>query len=159
MSFMKELKSTLVAELKSGGPVKAVSVCADTAQKLTAAFGIQNDLEIKRVSSKSRNSLNKPDDFEIKILNKFEELNSSGKIIEATEHVESFETDGVTKIRYMKPIVIQGACLSCHGSDSEVGAEVAQLIKSRYPEDKARNYKIGDLRGAISITQIIDQAH
>ena len=34
--------------------------------------------------------------------------------------------------------------------------EVKELIASKYPEDKAFGYNIGDFRGAVSIKKVIE---
>lgn len=62
-----------------------------------------------------------------------------------------FHSDVVTEpggryYRFMKPITIQPQCLLCHGP------------RSQYPFDAATGYKAGELRGAVSIKQPLDQA-
>ena len=59
--FMKELKSILIEQIQTGGVVKAVSVCSDTAQLLTNDFGVERGVFIKRVSLKNRNKNNYPE--------------------------------------------------------------------------------------------------
>ena len=66
--YMKELKSVLMENMKTGGPVQAVSVCSDTASDLTNIFSETHNVEIKRVSFKNRNPQNAPDKFEIETL-------------------------------------------------------------------------------------------
>ena len=41
-------------------------------------------------------------------------------------------------------------CLACHGET--LAEPVAQAIDRLYPEDQARGYQPGDLRGAFTIT-------
>ena len=149
--FMAGLKKILISEMKDGGPVNAISVCADTAQAMTKKFGNENNIIIKRVTRKPRNKLNTPDNFELKVLNDFEQLNSSGKITKTTEHAEVVENSEGKFIRYMKPIIVQAPCLNCQGDKASVSPETEKLIAEYYPEDTARDYKAGDLRGAISI--------
>ncbi len=61
-----------------------------------------------------------------------------------------------TYLRYMKPILIQPEGLNCHGSESIIQEEVSKLIAERYPNDKARYYKPGDLRNAVSSKKLIE---
>ena len=70
--FMSELKTVLQKNMKEGGPLQAVSVCSDTAQMLTQKYAENNNLNVKRVSLKNRNSNNIPNDFEEGILTDFE---------------------------------------------------------------------------------------
>jgi hypothetical protein len=149
--FMKSLKSVLVKEIQTNGIVDAVSVCSDTAQILTNNFGQEKGVIIRRVSSKNRNPLNKPDDFEIKALQRFEEWYKNGELLPQTELASVEEEDEKKFILYMKPIFIQPECLGCHGTENEIPDNIKLILNERYPEDKAVNFKNGDLRGAVSV--------
>ena len=70
-SFMGQLQNVLMKELRDGGPVQAISVCADTAQLLTGLVGEELGVSIKRVSGRVRNVNNAPDKYEATILEKF----------------------------------------------------------------------------------------
>ncbi len=153
--FMSSLKSILVKEMQTNGIVAAVSVCSDTAQILTNNYGVKKGLYIKRVSFKNRNPNNLPDEFESKVLKYFEELKSSNTLNEKTEYIDVVEVEGVTSVRYLKPIIMQAPCLSCHGSVENIGDDVKVILKSNYPNDKATGYQIDDLRGAVSIQKTL----
>ncbi len=51
----------------------------------------------------------------------------------------------------MKAIPTQEVCLACHGEkiDKATAAKLAKL----YPKDKARGFKVGDLRGAFTMSK------
>lgn len=151
--FLENLKSILVEKIQEEGIVNAVSICSDTALKMTENFGKSKNIEIKRVSFKNRNPANVPDEFETRVLKHFEDLHSKNEIKPETEYFELVETNGIPKIRFMKPILIQAECLNCHGSDEQMIPDVKNIITQKYPQDKAKNYKLGDLRGAISIVK------
>lgn len=154
-SFMQSLKSVLIKEIQTNGILKAVSVCSDTAQLLTNNYGISKGIYIKRVSFKNRNPLNYPDKFESNILKMFEELKSKNELKPETEYAEITEQNGIYKVRYLKPILIQPECLNCHGPEDQLSPAVKELINKLYPEDKAKNYQIDDLRGAVSIQKTL----
>lgn len=154
-NFMDSLKSILVAEIQKNGVVSALSVCSDTAQLLTVNYGFNKGLYIKRVSLKNRNPLNAPDGFESKVLNYFGELSFEGKLNETSEFTEIINLDGVSSVRYMKPIIVQAPCLSCHGTNEQISPEVKTIIQNKYPEDKATGYQMDDLRGAVSIQKTL----
>lgn len=156
MDFMKDLKSVLINQIQTKGVMQAVSVCSDTAQVLTNNFGIKKGVFIRRVSFKNRNVNNLPDDFEKKVLNKFELLHQNKELNNETEHAEIVQEEEFKYLRYLKPILIQAECLNCHGSANEIMPEVKQLINQEYPYDKAIGYKIGDLRGAVSVKKVIE---
>ena len=156
MEFMKNLKGILIKQMQTKGVVQAVSVCSDTAQVLTNNFGLQKGVYIRRVSFKNRNENNYPDDFEKKVLSKFELLKQNNELDGNTEHFETFKEGEITYIRYLKPILIQAECLNCHGSGNEILPEVKELISLKYPGDKAIGYGVGDLRGAVSVKKAIE---
>lgn len=155
MEFMKDLKGILISQIQTNGILQAVSVCSDTAQVLTNNFGVQKGVYIKRVSLKNRNVNNAPDDFEKMILNKFTRMQQNNELSGETEYAEIVEEGEFKYLRYVKPILVQAECLNCHGSENEIMPEVKQLISQAYPDDKAIGYKIGDLRGVVSLKKAV----
>lgn len=155
MEFMKDLKGVLINQIQTNGVLQAVSVCSDTAQVLTNNFGVQKGVFVRRVSFKNRNANNSPDDFEKKVLSKFELLHQNKELNNETEHVEIVQEGEFKYLRYLKPILVQAECLNCHGSETDIMPEVKQLIAQEYSNDKAVGYKIGDLRGAVSLKKVV----
>jgi len=156
MEFMKDLKGVLINQIQTNGVLQAVSVCSDTAQVLTNNFGVQKGVFVRRVSFKNRNANNSPDDFEKKVLSKFELLHQNKKLDSETKHVEIVQEGEFKYLRYLKPILVQAECLNCHGSEADIMPEVKQLIAQEYTGDKAVGYKIGDLRGAVSLKKVVE---
>ena len=156
MEFMKELKGILINQMQTNGVLQAVSVCSDTAQVLTNNFGVQKGVYIRRVSFKNRNENNFPDDFEKKVLNKFELLHQNNELNGETEHIEIVREGEFKYLRYLKPILVQAECLNCHGGVNDILPEVKQLITQEYSNDKAVGYMIGDLRGAVSVKKVVE---
>jgi hypothetical protein len=156
MEFMKDLKGVLINQIQTNGVLQAVSVCSDTAQVLTNNFGVQKGVFVKRVSFKNRNVNNSPDDFEKKVLSKFELLHQNKELNSETELAEIVQEGEFKYLRYLKPILVQAECLNCHGSETDIMPEVKQLIAQEYSNDKAVGYKIGDLRGAVSLKKVVE---
>jgi len=156
MEFMKDLKGILTNQMQTNGVLQAVSVCSDTAQVLTNNFGVQKGVYIRRVSFKNRNENNFPDDFEKKVLNKFELLHQNNELNGETEHIEMVREGEFKYLRYLKPILVQAECLNCHGGENDILPEVKQLITQEYSNDKAVGYMIGDLRGAVSVKKVVE---
>lgn len=154
-AFLESLKTVLIKEIQTNGIVKAVSVCSDTAQLLTNNYGIAKGIYIKRVSFKNRNPMNVPDEFESKVLKMFEEQFSKNQLKPESEFVEMVEDNGIYKVRYMKPIFVQPECLNCHGAEEQISDQVKDIINKIYPDDKAKGYQMGDLRGAVSILKTL----
>ena len=156
MEFIKELKGILINQMQTNGVLQAVSVCSDTAQVLTNNFGVQKGVYIRRVSFKNRNENNFPDDFEKKVLSKFELLHQNNELNSETEHIEIVREGEFKYLRYLKPILVQAECLNCHGGENDIMPEVKQLIAQEYSNDKAVGYMIGDLRGAVSVKKVVE---
>ena len=149
--FTDKLGGVLMNEMKEGGALNAVNVCYHTAQTLSRDFGIEHGVLIKRVSLKNRNANNAPDEFEAEILSKFENWNESGMLDTTTEYFEIVTEYGKKQARYMKPIIVKQLCLNCHGDKEKMDKQVLKEIESKYKNDRAVNYKVGELRGAVSI--------
>lgn len=154
--FMNELSGVLVTELRKGGPISAIKVCADTAQYLTREFSRKKGIVVKRVSFRNRNKLNAPDDFETAVLIEFEKMRDQGRLRARTEYFEVIQDDGISTARYMKPIIVRPLCLNCHGKESEIDKSVLSIVNENYKNDLARNYEVGELRGAVSIMRVLD---
>jgi len=154
-NFMESLKSILVREMQTNGIISAALVCSDTAQILTNNYGITKGIFIRRVSEKYRNPNNKPDDFEIKALDYFQRLKFEGKLNDKTEYSEIVEENDAEIVRYMKPIILQAPCLSCHGDINIIPPDVKKILNQKYPDDQAIGYQIDELRGAVSIKKTL----
>ncbi|GGP37750.1 Tll0287-like domain-containing protein [Shewanella saliphila] len=150
--FSQALKGQLQAAIKQGGLPAGVSVCQSVAPSIAA----QNSTDgwmLKRTSLKVRNSNNSPDAWELAQLNQFEQIKAASDPqtpIVIREYVAKGET---TTFRYMKAIPTQELCLGCHGSN--ITPELSTLIKQAYPDDKAINFEVGDIRGAFSLQKVM----
>jgi hypothetical protein len=152
--FSQALKGQLQAAIKQGGLINAVSVCKSVAPAI-AAENSKEGWTLTRTSLRVRNSDNTPDEWELSQLQQFELVNASGqqpadKPIVASEFIVN---DGNTQFRYMKAIPAQQLCLGCHGSNIE--PEMSALLSKTYPDDKAVNFALGDIRGAFSLKKDI----
>ena len=139
-----DLIRTLGGELKKAlsekGPAGAVKYCNLKALPLTEQVEKKYKVKIKRTSKKIRNPKNKPDKWELSALEFFE------KNPDAKYYVQKLP-DG--RIRFYKPLKIKPLCLTCHGKN--ISEDVLAVLKEKYPDDKARGYEVGDLRGVIRV--------
>jgi len=155
-----QLKQAMQGAMKSGGPIKALSVCQAQAPVITNALNTNKintnslnstptqHVSVTRTSLKVRNSTNTPDKWELKVLQQFEHDLAAGKSIKNIEYSEKVMTEQGEIFRYMKAIPTKAVCLKCHGS--EISADVQEKIANLYPKDKAVGFKKGDIRGAFS---------
>jgi len=121
----------------------------NVAKKLTDTAGFY----IKQTSLKYRNPLNKPNQIEKRILNIFEKDKSLPEYFEIGEN-----TKGEEVIRYAKPLKIKKGCLKCHGiPNKEVPPHLYKALVKDYG-NVAFNYKVGDIRGMVSVEVPMSQA-
>jgi hypothetical protein len=147
--LFQRVRGLLMEKMKDGNFVEAAEVCSNVAQNMTKEFAEEQGADVYRVSLKLRNSLNRPDKFEKKHLKMFDRLRAENQPVE--EYSEVVGAGDKRMLRYMKPVIIQESCLKCHGDSSQIPAEVRKILFEKYPKDKATGYKIGDVRGAISV--------
>ena len=151
MEFMTTLKGELQTAMKAGGPVNAIQVCNTRAPAIAAGFSGQKGWTVARTSLKYRNPDNAPDAWERKVLEQFEERKANGEDPQQMVYTEVVEDKGTKNYRFMKAIPTGPVCLACHGD--KIDAAVEARIQELYPEDRARGFKAGDIRGAFTITQ------
>jgi len=147
--LVDSVKSTLFQELGKGGYANAVRACSNLAQDIIKAHSEKYGVYVRRVSEKYRNKMDKPDDYELKILRSLDSLNRHGELPQ--EYYEVVQENGEKYLRYFKPLIVQPMCLNCHGTDEFLKKEVKEFLKEKYPDDKAVGYHAGDFRGAVSV--------
>ena len=152
--YATQLKAKLQQGMKAGGPANAIQVCNIAAEEISRQVSDQQGWKISRTSLKVRNSSNKPDTWETKVLHDFEQRMKHGEAIEKLDFSEITNKDSQPVFRYMKAIPTQGICLSCHGD--KLSPDVAAKLRELYPKDQATGFKMGDIRGAFSITRNIN---
>lgn len=155
--FIKQLGGKLKAEMKASGPVGAIAVCRDVAPDIANELSLQHGWRVTRVSSKPRNSmLGIADIWEHENLADFERRAMGGESYKDMISSQVVLEAGKSYYRFMKPIPVQEICLNCHGSDEQIPPAVTAALAEAYPHDRAKGYKLGDLRGAVSIKQPIE---
>jgi hypothetical protein len=153
-AFLEELKGRLVASIREGGPIHAIPVCNEQAPLIANKFSAENGWRVARTSLKLRNPSNAPDDWEKKGLESFEARKASGEDPQKMEYWEVVHQGDAKVFRYMQAIpTAEIPCLMCHGDG--IAKPLAAKLDQFYPEDQARGYKAGDIRGAFTITQPI----
>lgn len=136
-----KLASALMKAVQDSGVNYALQFCSLNALDLTKST--VEGVEISRVSHKPRNPLNAANSEEMDIIGRYEKLvaqnvGPSPEVVEKTDH-----------FLYYSPILIPAnLCLNCHGKPGvEIAEENFISIQMLYPEDKAIDFALGDLRG------------
>ncbi len=142
-TFMSRLKGELMQAMKTGGPEAAIEVCNTKAGPIAEQLERESGWKIGRTSLRLRNPNNAPDAWEKAGLEEFA-TRWQGKPLERYEWLN----DG-KRFRYMKSIAVQPPCLICHGEN--IAPAVAARLDALYPQDQARGYRAGELRGAFTL--------
>lgn len=150
--FFKELKGTLMKAKKSGGPVVAVKACNTKAPGI-AKNASKNGWGVARTSLKLRNEKNAPDQWELKVLKQFEARKEKGENPKDIAYAEIVNENGKRTFRMMKAIPTAELCTSCHGA--KVKPEIVNALDKYYPNDKAKGFKVGDIRGAFTLKKAL----
>lgn len=150
--YATTLKAALQKAMKAGGPMAAIPVCHTEAPKIAQEVGKKYDLHIHRTSLKPRAT--PPQPWEKTVLEQFEAQKKAGKPIGKIVWHKTVEDDGQKELRLMKAIPTGAVCLTCHGT--HVAPAVLSKITSLYPHDEATGYKVGDIRGAFSVTAALN---
>ncbi|WP_376696683.1 Tll0287-like domain-containing protein [Wenzhouxiangella sp. EGI_FJ10305] len=148
-----QLQKALQAAMAEGGPVTGIEVCRIQAPEIAenvSGPGVQ----VGRTALRVRNPDNAPDSLEARVLEHFEQRLAKG---DAPGQIETFVIRRQGERRFghwMKAIPTQGLCTACHGSN--ISPELDEAINAAYPQDQARGFSVGDLRGAFSVKVELD---
>jgi len=149
--FAGALQTELKSAMKAGGPVAAIGVCNTQAMPITEEVAAEHGMYLSRVSTKSRNPANSPNEWQAAVLEGFEKKRLDGEDITQLGWIETVSVDGGKEFRFMKAIPTGAVCLRCHGT--ELAPEVSRILADLYPEDLATGYSEGDIRGAFVVTR------
>lgn len=139
------VRGRLVDAMNHGGASNAVQVCAAEAQGIAEQVAKETGVAVGRASLKLRNPKDAPPGWVEAWL-----VAQGDKKADQTQGVEGvFDAPGGRVARFLKPIGIEGTCLSCHGDPAQMSEPVKAALAEKYPGDKATGYRMGDLRGAL----------
>lgn len=141
-SLSTRLKSAIQAE----GPSGAVAYCQVSAEDILSAVDLPDDreldAEIRRTSLRWRSPANEPTHEQRTVLELMQRSHLAGEAVQAKVDLNDDRVD------YYQAIFIQPLCLTCHGKPGEdISDETMATIDVLYPNDRARGYSPGDLRG------------
>jgi len=136
------LSTVLLDKIQKDGIDSAISFCNLNALPITQKLEQQYNVEIKRVGTRIRNKANSPDNIEKEVIKIFDRKFKNG------EELKPVIMKINNKYHYFNYIITKPFCLNCHGNpNNEIQPVTYNLIKSKYPDDEAINYKNEDFRG------------
>jgi hypothetical protein len=150
--LLDQIRGELTKEMERSGPLRSIIVCKYSAPELTSAASRQAGYRVTRVSLRPRNpALGTPDAWEQQAMLDFEKRLARGDKVETFEHVEVVTEPMGRFFRYIKAIPMGQPCLTCHGPNENISEALKAQIGVEYPNDKAVDFKPGQVRGAITI--------
>ncbi|CAA6812751.1 MAG: Cytochrome c family protein [uncultured Sulfurovum sp.] len=144
----KTLKTHLKSEMKADKTgLKAVDFCTTKADELTKEINSQlpKGVTVRRTALKTRTDKNKPDTLDSAVMESI--INDMDKKNVNLAKPLMVETPSVYRV--YKPLFITPACMKCHGNEKSIHPDVQKVITKNYPNDKAMNFQLGDLRGVV----------
>lgn len=147
-----QVRSELVKELERTGPIRAIVVCKYSVPEITSTLSRQSGMRVTRVALRPRNpALAEPDAWEQRVLLDFEKRVAKGERADMLEFAELVQEPAGKAMRYMKAIAMAQPCLHCHGPGAQIADGVRAQLAAEYPNDRAIEYQVGQIRGAISV--------
>ena len=148
--FMSELKGELKAAIRDEGLAGAIAVCREAAPELAARYSLLPGISLGRTALRCRNPENRPDAWEKKGLEIFEKRRLEGEILAGMEYWQELDAGGKKVFRYLRAIPTGSVCLQCHGE--KLSPKIKKALRRFYPGDRAVGFRLGELRGAVTIT-------
>jgi hypothetical protein len=146
--FVSTLKPQLKSAMVEGGPAHAISVCSTVAPRLADTLSAKSGWQVRRVSLKTRNASRAvPDAWEREMLKAFDQRQERGEMAANLNVAAIVGGD----YRYMQAQGVEPVCLACHGET--LAEPVKQALETHYPDDMATGYRLGEVRGAISLSK------
>jgi hypothetical protein len=139
----KALSREVINAINEGGVQHAVGYCHLKSSPLIDSLSRKYHVKISRVSDRYRNAQNKPGELDLTVINAYQEQLARGSELEPHLEVTSDEV-----IYYSPILILNPLCLNCHGVPGNTAEQPnIDFIRTKYPEDKAVGYILGDLRG------------
>ncbi len=144
--LLTALLSELTAEINENGVAEAINYCALEALPITHRISDEEGVVLSRVSHRFRNPLNAANEAELKLIENYTHLQQAG------EPLSPVVVAGRGTKTFYSPIVLGAPlCLSCHGSSVEIDPRVMAVINERYPDDRAVDFNLGEVRGMFKV--------
>ena len=142
------LGKKLMSAIAKNGPDGAVEFCNINALSLTDSLSLAYGAQIRRVTDKPRNPLNKASSRELIHIEDFKEKLATGN---ALEPVLDLNKDG--QVTFYSPIITNAMCLQCHGKpEVQIVTSTLSRLDMLYQKDMAREYKEDEVRGIWAIS-------
>jgi hypothetical protein len=149
-TLQRDLLAALSQAMSASGAAGAIGVCNEKAPQIASKISADTSLDIGRTALRIRNPANAPDAWEKDVLARFAAELAAGKPPAGMEDYIVEQGPEGWRLRWMRPIVLQPMCTSCHGTD--IGSDIGEILSGLYPGDQATGFSPGEFRGAFTAT-------
>ncbi len=140
------VKPALMGALKTDKTgIEGMEMCSVSAIEMGKKYNasLPKDSSIRRTALKYRNPNNKPDATDVVVMEKLKSDNSFKKPL---------VVDMGDNYRVYKALPVHKPCLVCHGDTKTMSPSMLKIIKEKYPNDLAVDFKEHEFRGVIVST-------
>ncbi|RZM78980.1 Tll0287-like domain-containing protein [Leptolyngbya iicbica] len=102
----------------------------------------ENGWQVKQIATKYRNPAHAPDSDQARAA-----LARFADNPDVMGFWDRETMDGQAGLRYYRRINVEASCLACHGAKGDR----PDFVKAKYPDDKAFDFNVGDLRGMYAV--------
>lgn len=133
-AFSNALIQKLVTTMQQEGAAATVPVCAKDAPKIADDYAYEYYVKLGRASWKARSVKNAPPEW-------------AKPLMDARFARPIAMVGPKGQVGWMEPIFMADACTLCHGEADRLDPDAIAEIDKLYPQDQARGFVKGDLRG------------
>lgn len=156
-TLVRQVRAELVKSMEASGPLRSIIVCKYTVPEISSALSRKSGASVSRVALNARNPLlGGADAWERKVLTEFDARVLAGEKAEALERTEIVAEGSQRYFRYMKALPVGQMCLACHGTPEQLSPAVRAQLAAEYPHDKATGYRLGQVRGGVTVKLPLD---
>lgn len=150
-SLLQMIRSELVKSIESSGPLRAIVVCKYSVPEITSNISRTSGWKVSRVALRPRNpALGAADPWEQRAILGFEQAAARGEK-EPLETAEIVNEPAGRFFRYARALTLNSLCMNCHGPTENLTEAVKAQLAVEYPNDRATGYRLGQVRGAVTI--------
>ena len=144
--LIEGVKPALMGTLKTDKTgIDGMEMCFSSAIEMGKKYNasLPKDSSIRRTALKYRNPNNKPDATDVVVMEKLKADNTFKKPL---------VVDMGDNYRVYKALPMHKPCLVCHGDSKTMSPSMLKIIKEKYPNDLAVDFKEHEFRGVIVST-------
>ena len=152
LKAIQQYRAQLASELAISGPLRALMVCRYSCPEMVSALSRKSGWGVAMVSLKPRDpATGMADAWEQRTLLDFERRIAGGERGDRLEFAEVVTEPQGKFYRYARAIIVEPACLACHGPPESLSASVKAQLSIHYPFDRATGFRVGQLYGIATV--------